>query len=430
MSLRGYQRPVLVGIHRGMVRERGGTYTVMFPRQSGKNQVAAFLVGGLLAAHSRTGGSVVVCAPTYTPQALISFHRSLDLFRRMVSLSGRFAVERNTIRFGNARAHYLGANPEANVAGHTASLAIIADEAQDIDGDWFDRQFRPMAASTGAPTVMFGTPWNGQSLLERAVARNEQIQRSRNYRVSWRDVAAELAEYGEYVRVERARLGAGHHLFRTQYELLAGQPHDSLLSLEQLGNLRGAHPRLRGPVAGERYVGGLDIGGPGPNADATVLTIGRVVGRRLEVVEHRAWQSAGFGELAREVGAAQRHWRMATVLVDATGIGAGLPDLLEEQQVPVEAFKFTAGSKSELGNLLIAAVETGGLALYADDGSDEYARCLQELRDCHAVREPGGRFNWGNDRGHDDYVASLALCLKAGRALEPVRIAQGRMRAS
>ena len=51
MSLRGYQRPVLVGIHRGMVRERGGTYTVMFPRQSGKNQVAAFLVGGLLAAH-------------------------------------------------------------------------------------------------------------------------------------------------------------------------------------------------------------------------------------------------------------------------------------------------------------------------------------------------------------------------------------------
>ncbi len=428
MSLRSYQRPVLVDIHRGMVRDLGGTYTVMFPRQAGKNEIAGLLVAGLLVAHSRAGGTIVVSAPTFAPQALISLQRAMDIFGRMANVAGQFRTERNSIRYGRARATYLGANPEANVAGHTASIAIIADEAQDIEADWFDRQFRPMAASTGAPTVMFGTAWNGQTMIERAVAANKHTAPWRNYRVTWREVAGELQAYSKYVLAERERLGASHHLFRTQYELLPGQPRGSLFTAHQLARLPGEHPRLFGPLPGERYVGGLDVGGSGQQADATVLTIGRVMGRRLEVVEHVAWQGAPFGLLEVDLRDLQSRWRLQRIAVDATGLGSGLFDQLKEAGLPVHDFKFSRGSKSELGSALIAAVETGRLALYADDSSVEYGACLQELRECGLEMVAGGWLSWGNSSGHDDYVASLALCLHAARTLPASRVAVGRRR--
>ena len=428
MSLRSYQRPVLIGIHRGMIEERGGTYTVMFPRQSGKNEIAGMLVAGLLVAHADVGGSVVVAAPTFAPQALISHKRAMDIFRRFINVAGEFRTERNNIRYGRATATYLGANPEANVAGHTASVAIIADEAQDIDMDWFDRQFRPMAAATGAPTVMFGTTWNGQTMIEKAAAHNQRTALWRHYRVTWREVAKELAAYSKYVLAERERLGEGHHLFRTQYELLAGQPKNSLLTARQLESLRGGHPRLPGPVPGEQYVGGLDVGGSGQLADATVLTIGRVVDRRLEVVEHVAWQGATFGRLEVDLRGIQSHWQLQRIVVDATGIGSALFDQLLEADLPVAGFTFSRASKSDLGSAFIAALETDRLALYADDGSPEYESCLQELRECGLELVGGGRLAWGNSSGHDDYVASLMLCLHAARTTPPARVAVGRRR--
>jgi hypothetical protein len=93
-------------------------------------------------------------------------------------------------------------------------------------------------------------------------------------------------------------------------------------------------------------------------------------------------------------------------------------------------FNFNRGSKSSLGSALLAAIETGRLALYADDGSLEYATCLDELQTCTMELLPGGQIAWGNDRGHDDYVASLALCLHAASTLGEPRVARGRSRAS
>ncbi len=62
---------------------------------------------------------------------------------------------------------------------------------------------------------------------------------------------------------------------------------------------------------------------------------------------------------------------------------------------------------------LIAAARTGRLTLPRDDGSPEAARFRDELAACSASLVSGGRLTWGNERGHDDYVASLALCLHA-----------------
>jgi len=442
-ALRTYQANAVGALARAMALYPGATFTVMFPRQSGKNEVAATLVAYLLRANAATGGTVIVCAPTLQPQARISFERvraALAAREGMAGAADALSLAGDTIHLGAASAIFLSALPEAHVAGHTASLALIADEAQDIDADWFNRQFRPMAAAFGAPTVMFGTAWDGESLLERAARDNRRIDESRagrrnidwiplHHQVGWEQVAETRAVYGEYVSQERDRLGASHPLFLSQYELVAADGAHGLLTHEQIERLRCGHPRQSGPLPGERYVGGLDFGGDNASGDATVLTIGRVTANgRCEVVDFGYWRGFDYADLERELLARTTAWRLERLCVDGSGLGGPLAAGLErELGGRVERIVFTAAIKSELGYALIAAANTGTLALYQAAVYDaDLDRCLDELRDCRADFRESGRMAWGAARGHDDHAVSLALCLRAAQSLGAPRVAIGR----
>jgi Terminase RNaseH-like domain len=437
-NLRIYQVETLQALVSGMDRRPGGTFTVLYPRQAGKNEVGAAFVAYLLVTNAREGGSVILCAPTFSPQAQVSLsrvRRAVEVLSRRVPLGAAPRLSGETLTVGHANVTFLSASPEAHVAGHTASLALIADEAQDIDEAWFDRQFRPMAASTGAPAVLFGTPWNGETLLDRAVAANRLLDRGKrratsrlHHEVSWEQVGKAVPHYGDYVRSERRRLGAAHPLFVTQYGLRPLQAAGRLFSLEELERMEGGHARLRLPAQGERYVAGLDFGGEGPHSDATVLTIARVTGESVEVVEHVAVQGRPFAEARAAIGAAIAAWRPAHVCADATGLGAALAaDLRHEHGDQVEGVTFTARSKSDMGYALIAAARTGRLRLYANDRSPDAQACRDELRLCTANALSAGRLRWAAPAGaHDDYAASLALCLRAATLAPQPRVARGR----
>ncbi len=443
-ALRAYQARVLRGLLAAIATGPAAPLTVMMPRQSGKNEIAAALVAFLLRAHAREGGTVVVCAPTLDPQARISADRiraALAATDALLPPEGHTRSRGDTIAVGRAKAVLLSANPQASVAGHTASLALIADEAQDLDEDWFDRQFRPMAASTGAPTILFGTAWDGRTLLERAAAANRVRDAAtphgprHHHQASWREVAAALPAYGAYVEAEQERLGATHPLFLSQYELVPGEVAGRLLTRDLLAALEGAHDPLPAPVPGERYVAGLDFGGEGEDADATVLTIARLDAGGSEatsacrVVKQREWRGEPYARVLDEVRALDRRWRFDRVCADATGLGAPLVAQLRPQLgARLDEVVFTAASKSALGFALLAAARTGRLALPRDDGSPEARRCREELAACEASLAAGGRLVWGNDRGHDDHVVSLALCLRAAESAGAPRVAVGRPR--
>lgn len=440
-ALRGYQAKTAEALLRGMGREPGSTFTVMFPRQAGKNEVSAFVIAMLLRKSANVGGSIVICAPTLHPQAAISLDRTrqlMDLTARLLPESvAAYGLSESTLTLGAASAVFLSGSPAAHVAGHTASIAIIADEAQELDRDWFNRQFRPMAASTNASTLMFGTPWDGGTLLEQAVQRNRAIDARRvtddevrlHYEVSWRQVAEGNPQYGRYVESERERLGRNHPLFLSQYELVAAQDAGRLFSGEHLEALLGEHPPLAGPQPGERYAAGLDFGGDGEYADATVLTIARTHSGRCEVVAHIAWRGEPYLVMQSGVIAAARAWRLERLCADATGIGAPIIAQLEAELGPrvVERVVFGAASKSEMGYALLAAINGGRLALYHGEGDAHLGRCLNELRECRSGYRLNRQLWWeAPTNHHDDYVASLALCLRAAEGLGPERVARGR----
>jgi hypothetical protein len=441
-ALRSYQARVFRSLYGQLPASPGVQFTVMFPRQSGKNEVSAALVAALMQHYARREGSIIVCAPTLYPQARISLERTRSgIIRYARRWRIPLAAEDNVLRSGGVTATFLSASPEAHVAGHTASFALIAGEAQDIDPDWFDRQFRPMAASTGAPTVLFGTPWDGSTLLERAAEANRARDRDQpgeaysgfdpwHHQVSWQEVAGVSELYGRYVAGERARLGASNPLFLSQYELVASRGAASLFDDEQLAALRGTHDTLSRARPGERYVGGLDFGGAGANADATVLTIARLEGHRCEVVAWRSWRSAPFQAIAAEVAAAASAWGLERLVADETGLGA--PLVAQLQQIlgrTVVGLVFTAASKSELGWALIGAAGSGRLALPAADGSADWRHAWDEVHACRRQLRPGGQVAWSAPPGrHDDYVASLALCLRAAETAGLPRLARGRTR--
>ena len=430
--LRPYQRRVFLPLCRGLLTVRHEQFTLLMPRQSGKNQLAATIVTALLLAHARRGGSIVICAPTFRPQAAISLERTraiLEPAARRARLQPQ--IDEHRIRCGNAEAVFLSASGHAQVAGHTASIALLADEAQDIDPDWFDRQFRPMAASTGAPALLFGTPWDGDSLLERAIARNAGRTAAGlplHYTVSWQEVARDVPIYGQYVERERQRLGAQNPLYLSQYELIASRTSARLLSAEALARIEGSHALLDGPRAGERYVAGLDPAGTGP--DATVLAIGRIQpGRRLEIVAFETWQGADLAGFAPRIAGIAARWGLERLAIDATGLGQPLAAALEPHLgralLPVA---FSQQTKSALGWELIAACETGRLALPAPAGGEPaLRRCWDELRACRRSLRIGGILHWEAPAGqHDDFVAALALALHAAGALPQERTARGR----
>ncbi|MCX7618620.1 hypothetical protein [Tepidiforma sp.] len=421
--LRAYQRRIFHPLCRGLLHARHEQFTLLMPRQSGKNQLAAALLSALLLAHARRGGSIVLCAPTAHPQARISLERTravLEPLARRARLQPR--IEDHRIRCGNAEAVFLSASGQAQVAGHTASIALFADEAQDIDPDWFDRQFRPMAASTGAPALLFGTPWDGESLLERAIARNAGRTAAGvplHYTVTWQEVARDVPIYGQYVERERQRLGAQNPLYLSQYELIASRASASLLSAEALERIRGAHTLLEGPRQGERYVAGLDPAGEG--ADATVLAIGRIeAGQRLDIVALERWQGGDLAGFAPRVASIAARWGLERLAIDATGLGQPLAAALEPRLgralLPVT---FTVQTKSALGWELIAAAETGRLSLPANEaGNPDLRACWDELRACRRGLRIGGILHWAAPPGrHDDCVAALALALHAAANL-------------
>jgi hypothetical protein len=289
--LRPYQLEAGRAIAGAIERREGGTFSVMMARQAGKNELSAQLEGWLLTLRSELGGSLVKCAPTFRPQVVTSMVRLREVLRNplaeVLALEGQHGY---MLTLGRARIVFLSAEPSARVVGATASVLLEVDEAQDVDPEKHDRDFAPMAASANAPRVYYGTAWRQDDLLqsvkEANLARERKDGVRRHFEYPWWVVAEQNPAYGRFVEEERARLGANHPTFLTQYELRPVSPRGALFDEDQLRRLRGEHARLRAPRPGCMYVAGVDVGGSAEmsesaeesavDRDSTVVTIAEV----------------------------------------------------------------------------------------------------------------------------------------------------------
>ena len=457
MQLRPYQleiaRAVLDSIDRGL----GLTFSVEIARQGGKNELSAHLEVLLMTMFMSAGGSAIKCSPTFKPQTVISMTRlkqRLDDF----GFEGIWQTEMGYIvRLGAARQVFLSAEETSSVVGHTADILLEIDESQDVSKEKYSKEFRPMASSTNATTVHYGTTWDDSTLLEDVKQTNLELEKSdgvkRHFRYDWQEVSKYNPGYRSFVESERARLGDDHPLFLSQYALLPIRTGGGFLNRSQIGQLLGNHERLRARMDRESvYVAGVDLAGESEitedleltvrGRDATVITIAEVSFRSdmalvkepyIKVVEHYCWVGKKHAEVySTMVDLLRNTWGCSCIAVDATGIGEAVASFLGKALGSrIVPFKFSQVSKSALGFNMLAAVNSGRLKLYRADGSGEYKELLSQLGRARSIYRPNQTINFFVDpiEGHDDYLISLALCVEAASRLRP-RVAKGSSRSN
>ncbi|MGA2368425.1 MAG: hypothetical protein ABSF74_07650, partial [Dehalococcoidia bacterium] len=182
---------------------RGLTFSVEIARQGGKNELSAHIEVLLLTMFMAGGGSAVKCSPTFKPQTVISMMRlkqRLDDF----GFDGLWTTEMGyIIRLGAARQIFLSAEESSSVVGHTADILLEIDESQDVNKDKYTKEFRPMASSTNATTVHYGTTWDDGTLLEQTKLSNIELEKmdgiKRHFRFDWQDVARHNPGYLDFV---------------------------------------------------------------------------------------------------------------------------------------------------------------------------------------------------------------------------------------
>ena len=455
-ELRPYQEEIGRAILDSVDKRKGLTFSVMIARQGGKNEISAQVEATVLTAWAKVGGSAVKAAPTFSPQARISISRLKDLLDGAGGPSSYEFDLGYIFRLGRARQIFLSAHPASNVVGATADLLLEVDESQDVSPEKYNREFRPMGASSNVTTVHYGTAWDDSGLLEQVKQSNLELERKdqvrRHFEYDWNAVAEFNPDYGRYVESERERLGNEHPLFQSQYCLVPVTGDGTFLNGTQQALLRGSHDRLRAPRPKAVYLVGVDLSGEAeeaddarlralkPKQDSTVVTIGELeeVGKgkdpklpSVRVVEHYWWTGRPHTEVySNLVQILKELWGCRRVVVDATGIGAGVAAFLEKAmgRSVVTPFLFTSKSKSELGFDLLAAVNSGRLRMYKADGSPEYREFWSQIAKARSTFRPNQTMNFYVDpaRGHDDFLSSLALLVSASDYLP--RRASGRLR--
>jgi hypothetical protein len=308
-----------------------------------------------------------------------------------------------------------------------------------------------MAASTHATTVFWGTAWSSDTMLAQRIAHLRQLEvRDGVRRVFTADadrVAAELPSYADHVADEVARLGRQHPIVKTQYYLETIDAQGGFLNAQRRALMRGDHARRHAPQAGHRYALLIDVAGEDEQAgdpldratlrnakrDATALTVVDVdvqAGRRpiYRVVDRRYWLGTKHAALCPQLLALAEHWRAVWVVVDATGVGAGLASFLGaslgDRLIPV---LFTPQVKSQIGWGFLGIVETGRFREYHSSGMQaedaETRQFWHEVTRCQFKIRPGSSrlMSWGVwdapgydgrlAHGHDDLLISASLCV-------------------
>ncbi|HEX7394240.1 MAG TPA: hypothetical protein VF313_04870, partial [Anaerolineaceae bacterium] len=297
VKLRKYQEAVAIAVVDSVRFQRGLSFVVMFPRQSGKNELQAQIEAYLLTTLSLTDAEIVKVSPTYKPQTMNAMRRLQRVLENNMITRGQWRKESGYIfRMGKARIFFFSGSPEANIVGATASTLLEVDEAQDIEIGKFDKDIAPMAASTNATRIFWGTAWTSRTLLARELRAAREAEkrdgRRRTFVLSAPDVAEEVPAYGAFVNDQVAKLGRSNPMVRTQFFSEEIDAEGGMFPPARIAMMKGVHSPQVGSLPGRIYCILVDVAGEdegvtsvetqdlaslqNPGRDSTALTIVQV----------------------------------------------------------------------------------------------------------------------------------------------------------
>jgi hypothetical protein len=477
MPLYGYQLRPLRTIVDSVIDSLGLEFLLVFPRQSGKNEAVAHLLVYLLNLLQRRGGQMVFGA---TGDGL---GRGIGRLEQRLDNQwnrGRWRKAAGPARrsLGRASVVFLSTHPAAAARGETAHWLLIIDELQDQDATHLEAVFEPMRATNNATALYIGTVKSSHDALWRKKAELELAQQAggpqRVYVTSPEEVIAENETYGRFLAEKVTRHGRHHPVVASEYFNEPVDADGGLFDRRRLALMRGDHGRGSAGRAGQRdvlRVATLDVGGideaatdpvarlANPARDYSVAHVFEVsLAAGDELPGYRAVDvfvdqgSRHFETAPGKTGLAQRllawfqAWQVAHLVVDKSGVGAGLADWLAAKlgRDRVTGFLFSPAAKAGLGGRFMSLVETGRFKYWAgeDQPLSDGWWFFEQARACTYSLPEGGRFEtalrWQVPPGakintplgplpvHDDRLVSAALVAVYDELLSAGKVRAGR----
>jgi len=475
LTLRAYQKAPALAIIKSIQEHAGRSFVIMFPRQSGKNELQAQLETYLFCLFYLMGAEIVKVSPTWKPQTLNAMRR-LERVLEVNKLARHFWSKESgyIYRVGTCRLYFFSGQPRSNIVGATANLLLEVDEAQDVLPAKFDKDIAPMAASTNATRVFWGTAWTSRTLLARELRACRKAEQEdgikRVFTLTANDVRKEVPAYGSFVDDQVKRLGRNHPMVKTQYFSEEIDAEGGLFPPARVAMMKGLHIVQLAPEEGKLYAATLDLAGEdeamladpedlsekdlsNPKRDSTALTVFEIDLETIndplinkpsyKVIFRKEWIGVKHSNLYGQIKALAELYDLRYLVVDATGVGAGMSSFLTaslgDRVIP---FEFNLTTKSNLLWDFLGIIDGGRFKMHrsslqeqgaeireaqrpqgacAEGTSDDTAKFWEQVEFCQFEILPGPqkRVKWGVPDGtrnpatgelvHDDQLISASL---------------------
>lgn len=347
-------------------------------------------------------------APTYT-QSVKAMNLMANNFGDAID-NVRRAIGQMQIRWKNGSVtSFQSAERYDNLRGEGVTFMVV-DEAAMIPREAWEKVLRPMLTDTMGRALLISTP-RGKNWFYALYKRGEDPEQPDYESFSFPTISSPYIADSE---VEEARQTLPEDVFAQEYagaflEEAAGVFHGIEGCI--YGEFEPPRKSRYSSEENHRYVIGWDIAKARDWSVVTVMDCDHW--HDPAVVPHVAhferFNSLRYDVQIDRVSAIARRYD-AYVLLDSTGLGDPIYDMMLAKGVPAVPYVFTTKSKQMLIQNLSIAIQTQSIS-YPD-----IAVLLQELGAFQYTVSPAGQMLYSAPEGdHDDCVISLALAVWAAQ---------------
>ena len=291
-----------------------------------------------------------------------------------------------------------------NIRGYTADMVVI-DESAYVPDEVFDAIIPSLMIRRGK-LVLSGTPFGEAGFFYRCYQEGLNEGRWKIIKVKSEDCPEVSKEFLEEMRKRMSEIVYKQE-FEAEFVGIAGLLFPLSFVRECLDDYRYEPHGKEGAV----YYMGVDVARYGRDESAIVV-VEEIGDEMYKVVYRETLKENSIPELERRVVDLRVLFRPKMILIDETGLGAGLVDSLKEKYSEVEGFVFTQKSRIEGYMYLRWLLEKKRIVLNAND-----EKMRLQFLNFKIEETQGGNITIKKGEGNDDLVDALMLAVYCGKKM-------------
>lgn len=328
-------------------------------------------------------------APTYD-QSAIAFRIICENFEGAMA-SKRESPKMEIKWLNGSILQFKSTNKADSLRGEGVHFLVV-DEAQDVkDEDW-QASLRPTISDKPGDALIIGTPKKVGHWFHTMFTRGRDPEWPDYESFNLRTADNPIIPPEE---IEEARRSLPDRIFRQEYlaEFVDGE------SAVFRGIMACRKGDFEEPLPGKRYRIGWDVA---KHTDYSVITVMREDTRH--VVAFDRFNQVDWEVQINRLEKLYRKYNRPPILMDSTGVGDPVYDMVRKRGMKVEGYKFNNTSKEHLINKLSAAIENQEISF------PDIQVLIDELVIYEYEITQSGNIRFNAPEGkHDDCVISLAL---------------------